>query len=180
MSTPSHNTQEFVSLLTDHQEVVRSYIISLIPGSPDVRDVLQEVNIVLWEKMSNFEAGSNFGAWACTIAYYKVLDYRKKQKRGSFLIFNDELCQSLAEEAQSRQPAVLEGKRQALEQCLAQLSEKNRALLEARYHSRSGNMAQVSETSGRSRASLRVTLSRLRANLRSCISKRVNLEGGHA
>jgi len=50
MANPPHITQEFVSLLTDHQEVMRSYIISLIPGSPDVRDVLQEVNIVLWEK----------------------------------------------------------------------------------------------------------------------------------
>jgi len=33
---------------------MRSYIISLLPGSPDVRDVLQEVNIVLWEKMNDF------------------------------------------------------------------------------------------------------------------------------
>lgn len=35
---------ELVSLLIDHQDVIRSYIISQIPGSPDVRDVLQKVN----------------------------------------------------------------------------------------------------------------------------------------
>ncbi len=180
MASPPHITQEFVSLLTDHQEVMRSYIISLIPGSPDVRDVLQEVNIVLWEKMNDFESGSNFGAWACTVAYYKVLDYRKKQKRNGFLVFDDELCRSLAQEAESRQPSALEGKRRALEQCLAQLSEKNRKLLEARYDSSRGDMAQVSQASGRSRASLRVTLSRLRATLRNCITKRINLEGGVA
>ena len=179
MSKSSCTNQTFVSLLTDHQEIIRSYIITQIPGSPDVRDVLQEANIVLWEKMDRFEPGTNFGAWACTIAHYKVLEYRKKKaKQDGFLIFNDELSESLAGECSGREPAVLEGKRIALDHCLAKLSDQNRALLAARYNSCRGDLERVSTETGRSRGSLRVTLSRLRETLRECIQRQLSLEGG--
>ncbi|MCP5535751.1 MAG: sigma-70 family RNA polymerase sigma factor [Akkermansiaceae bacterium] len=173
-------TQEFVSLLTDHQEVIRAYIITQVPGCSEVRDILQEVNILLWEKMHQFELGTNFGAWACTVAYYKVLDYRKKQKKNDFLVFGDELASTLSAESVARAPDTLEAKRSALHHCLQKLSEKDRALLDARYNSPTGEMEQVSSETGRSRASLRVSLSRLRANLKNCINKRLGLEGGAA
>ncbi len=176
MASSPQITQEFVSLLTSHQEVMRSYIISQLPGSPDVRDILQEVNMLLWEKMNNFELGTNFGAWACTVAHYKILDYRKKKKREGFLVFDNELSQTLTEESATHEPDHLEAKRRALKQCLTLLSAKNRDLLQARYHSPSGDMEQVSAALGRSRASLRVTLSRLRASLRGCITKHINTD----
>ena len=176
-SNPQH-TQQFVSLLTDHQETIRAYIISLLPGNPDIRDILQEVNIDLWEKMHDFKLGTNFGAWACTIAYYKVLDHRKKMKRDGILVFNDELSQSMADETQITSPETIEIKRKALRHCLAKLSDKDRSLLDARYHSPHGNMDQVASETGRSRASLRVSLCRLRTNLRNCITKRIAMEGG--
>ena len=50
MATNPCVSQEFVSLLTDHQEVIRAYIITQIPGCSEVRDILQEVNMLLWEK----------------------------------------------------------------------------------------------------------------------------------
>ncbi len=177
-SSDPRRTHEFVSLLTDYQETIRSYIISQLPGSPDVRDVLQEVNIVLWERMKDFELGTNFGAWACTIAYYKILDHRKKLKRNGFLIFNEELCRSLAAESEDREPAALEARRRALQICLGRLSPENRGFLDARYASARGEMDQVAVETGRSRASLRVTLSRLRSFLRRCIDQTLAEEGG--
>ena len=71
--------------MMDYQEIIRSYIISQIPGSPDVRDVLQEVNILLWEKMDKFELGTKLGAWACTIGYYKGREYRNPQARSELI-----------------------------------------------------------------------------------------------
>lgn len=180
MARNSRVTQEFVSLLTDHQEVIRAYIIAQVPGCSEVRDILQEVNILLWEKMDRFKLGTNFGAWACTVAYYKVLDYRKKQKKNGFLVFSDELSQTLSSETESKQPELLEAKRNALHFCLQQLRESDRALLNARYNSPGGEMEQVSADTGRSRASLRVSLSRLRSRLKDCITKRLSMEGGAA
>ena len=178
MSSASNVSPQFVTLLTDHQEVLRSYIISQIPNHADVRDVLQEVNVVLCEKMNDFELDTNFGAWACTVAYYTILDYRKKQKREGFLVFNEELCLSLATQSEKREPAMLESKRRALQFCLGKLSPAHRELIEARYDDERGGMGQIAEETGRTRASLRVTLSRLRTTLRRCIHNTLALEGG--
>lgn len=171
--------QEFNSLLIDHQEIIRAYIIGQIPGSPDVRDILQEVNIVLWEKQKSFKRGTNFGAWACTVARYKVLEHRRKTaRREGLLVFSDELALDLADEMMERSPVEIEEKRQALDHCLAKLSAAQRHLLEARYH-RSGNqLGRVAEDTGRTRESLRVTLSRIRGALRDCVRARLGQEGG--
>ncbi|MBK1827330.1 sigma-70 family RNA polymerase sigma factor [Haloferula rosea] len=161
---------QFVSLLIDHQEIIRSFIITQIPGSPDVRDILQEVNIVLWEKRASFKLGTNFGAWACSIARFKVLEHwRKEARRRGVLVFNDELSTSLADKTQDRDPGLIEEQREALEHCMSKLSEKNRRLLEVRYSSRSGGLEKLTKDTGRTNQSLRVTLFRLRTSLRNCV-----------
>ncbi len=180
MTNSSEHMQQFVSLLTNHQELIRSYIISLVPGSPDVLDIRQEVNILLWEKKDDFEVGSNFGAWACTTAYYKVLDHRKKQKRDGILVFSDKLTEALAGESESRTPDLIESKRRALDYCLAKLKGRERKLLDARYSSKGGDMELLSSDTGRSRASLRISLHRLRGSLRQCISQQLTTERGEA
>lgn len=68
--------QEYVKLMTDHQWPLRGFILSLMPGSPDVGDVLQETNLVLWQKRRQFKLGTNFFAWACRIARYEVMHHR--------------------------------------------------------------------------------------------------------
>ena len=40
----------FVSDLTAHQGVLHAFLVSLLPGNPDVDDILQRTNLVLWEK----------------------------------------------------------------------------------------------------------------------------------
>ena len=64
MSLHSKETHDFVKLLTGLQPSLRAFIVSLMPGSPDVQDVLQDVNVVIWEKMDSYESGSDFRAWA--------------------------------------------------------------------------------------------------------------------
>lgn len=56
--------QAYVKLMTEHQGNLRAFIVSLMPGSPDVADVLQETNAALWQKREKFEPETNFTAWA--------------------------------------------------------------------------------------------------------------------
>ncbi|MDP4647526.1 MAG: sigma-70 family RNA polymerase sigma factor [Akkermansiaceae bacterium] len=180
MYSDPNKTKEFVSLLTDHQEVLKSYVIGQLPGCTEVRDIVQEVNILLWEKMDDFEMGTNFGTWACTCAYYMVCNYRKKVKRNGFLVFCDELSENLAARSEKRVPEALEAKSLALAHCLTKLKESDRVLLRARYDSPSGDMESLAAETGRSRGSLRVALNRLRAVLKNCITSRLAMEGGAA
>lgn len=142
-----------------------------------MRDILQEVNIFLWENMDKFEVGTSFKAWASAVAYYKILDHRKKMKRNRFVVFDEELSKQLVEDMQNRAPAGLEAKRNALQSCLGKLSAENRTLLEARYRSTRGELEALSAEIGRSRGSLRVTLVRLRSSLRQCIEAKLAMEG---
>lgn len=179
MPLSPQQTQEFVSLLTRHQEVIRCYIVSIVHSISDIEDILQEVNIFLWEKKESFEAGTNFGAWACTVAYYKVLDHRRKLKKDGILVFNDTLCELLHQDS-SVQPEAVNKKRIALSLCLKSLNNKERSLLLTRYESATNPMTEMSHSTGRTKASLRVTLSRLRTKLRDCITLRLGQEGGIA
>ncbi|WP_159434965.1 MULTISPECIES: sigma-70 family RNA polymerase sigma factor [Rubritalea] len=173
-----HAMQEFVTLLTNHQEVIRSYILSQAPNCPDVRDLQQEVNILLWKRMEDFELGTNFGAWACTIAYYKILDYRKHLKKDGFLVFNNELSDLLATESSKRQPAQLDARRAALTHCINNLPAHSRELIETHYRGEEQDIESIAQETGRPVASLRVSLCRIRARLKDCITKRLILEGG--
>ena len=50
--------QEFVSELTASQGRVRAFIVTLMPGSPDVADVVQETNLRLWKSQARYRPGS--------------------------------------------------------------------------------------------------------------------------
>ena len=152
--------------MTDHQSNLRAFIVSLMPGSPHVGDVLQETNAVLWQKRSSFELGTNFLAWAFKIARYEVLHQIDRSKRDGRLVFSDKLLDVLTamEPLEDSDEAVMV----ALGLCLAKLTDDQRQLVAARYTPRS-SLEQLAEHIDRSPGSLRVALLRIRANLKLCI-----------
>ncbi len=162
---------EFISLLTDHQSALRSFLHSMIPQD-DVRDVLQNTNIALWERRESFAMGTNFQAWAITIARYRALEHRKTLKKQRKFILSDDVSEFLAMEPFDRSPGLIEEKRIALRSCLALLKARDRELIHARYHSKA-SLAEYAKTDGRSAASLRVILNRLRSVLHDCISRKL-------
>ncbi|MCA9013773.1 MAG: RNA polymerase subunit sigma-70, partial [Planctomycetaceae bacterium] len=94
-------TESFVQLLTAHQSVLYAYIRSLLPDIEAVQDVLQETNLVLWRRSEEFEAGTNFVAWACKVAYFQVLAFYRDHKRDS-MVFNIELVSMLARQNEEK------------------------------------------------------------------------------
>jgi RNA polymerase sigma-70 factor (ECF subfamily) len=172
--------QEFVGLLTEHQDIIRLYIRSIISAHDDTRDLLQEVNIKLWQNMGSFKLGTNFGAWSCTIAYYEVLTYRRKLKRDGFMVLNDELYDTLSKQVAEKKPDFVDHKRWALSKCLGKVSEKNLKLLEARYSGQVTGLEEEAAASGKSLGTVYVTLSRVRTSLKKCIEQRLTELGGLA
>lgn len=162
---------EFVSLLTEYQPDLWSFIISLMPGDSEVGDVLQKTNLVLWVKREKFEAGSNFRAWAFAIARLEVLAHIKKQKRRGQVLLDEELLETIACEA-PEELGRADLRLAALENCLNKIRTEDRELLIHRYQSASG-LEEFSERVGRSVSSLSVTLHRLRIALRKCIQNQI-------
>ena len=158
--------QAYVTLMTKHQANLRSFIVSLMPGSQEVEDVLQNTNAVLWQKRGRFKQGTNFLAWAFKIARYEVMCQRNRTKRDGLIVFTDELLDVLTEMGpfeQSNEEVLA-----ALDECLAKLGDGQRDLVEARY-TPGRSLEQHAATVGRSPGSLRIALLRIRAILKDCI-----------
>lgn len=164
--------KEFVSLLTEHQMALRCFILSMLPGCPDAADILQDTNVVLWEKMDSYKHGTPFRAWAFTVARYKVLQYRDREKRFGRVTLSEELLDVIEEKRRDVRPDFLESKLAALNHCLAALNVSERAIIWSRYTDRGADA-----NSGILGGSLRVTLCRIRRKLRDCVEKRMHWKG---
>ena len=161
-------TDEFISLLTEHQAFLFSFIRSSVGDPSTSKDILQEVNIILWKKSSDFVMGTNFRAWALKIARFQILGNHRDKKRCK-LIFDDELISQLASEAEYVDDDWENQQRlKSLEICLKKLPVKQRELLNHRYN---GGVAikDLAETLQSSVSRLKMILFRARKSLRDCI-----------
>ena len=93
-----HDDSAFVAQLTECQVPLGLYVRSLMPGDRAAGDVVQQANAKIWEKRADFQPGTNFKAWAMSIARFEVLNYRKQQARDTRLTFSDELEVTIASE----------------------------------------------------------------------------------
>jgi len=163
--------QEFVSQLTASQGRIRAFVVSLMPGSSDVGDVVQETNLTLWKSQARYRPGSNFLAWAFTIARLEVLHHRTREKRRGHVFISDELLDMLANELPTTDEHDIY--LNALEGCKSKLTESQRELIDVRYEPGNSLETYAQET-GRKASALRVSLMRTRTALRECIERSVN------
>jgi RNA polymerase sigma-70 factor (ECF subfamily) len=166
----------FVKLLTEHQSVICSFVISLLPGAPGVDDVIQETNALLWTKRGQFELGTNFRAWALTIARFQVMAHLRVLKQRRWVTLDDDVAELLADELEEHADSGLIDKRiEALTTCLGKLRPEDHELLMQRYW-RKIRLQDFAVSRGRSLSGLKVQLFRLRAALKRCIEDRLGRE----
>jgi len=72
---------DFVRLLKRYDRRLAAYVFSLVPDWNDAEDILQDTWVRLWEQFDEYRQGEDFGVWACTIARYLVMAYRKRMQR---------------------------------------------------------------------------------------------------
>jgi RNA polymerase sigma-70 factor (ECF subfamily) len=162
--------KEFVYQLTDWQNRLFGYLVTLLGNLHDARDVLQETNLVLWRKMGDFEPGTDFGAWARKCAYYQALAFLRDRKRDRH-IFDDDLLALFADEAASSLHDDDE-RRLALRDCLAQLPDRQRELLSLRYREEIP-VRQLAADFGKKESAMKMALMRIREALHTCIDSRL-------
>ena len=171
---PVNQDAEIVALLMKHQQALRLYIESLMPGDLEADDVAQESSTIIWEKRGDFEIGTNFKAWIFSIARFQVRKWRFRQAKDARLVFCDELEETISEELPD-QLDELTVHQQALQLCLTKLKPAHRELVHHRYFEKT-SLEQYSTQVGRSVGVLKVTLHRLRNKLQTCVEKQLTLE----
>ncbi|GAA5495189.1 hypothetical protein Rhal01_01364 [Rubritalea halochordaticola] len=159
---------EFVHLLVNHQSMIRAFVISLLPGAPEVDDVIQNTNEVLWRKKDEFELGTNFKAWALSIARFQVMAQQQKVRRSKCVMLDDDVLDMLAEEASGLDEQNLNRKMADLQDCIGRLSIKDQELILHRYWKKAG-LSDYARATKRSVGALRVALHRIRGSLKTCM-----------
>ena len=173
MNLDAKQQAEFVGEITRHQACLRAYIISLMPGMNGVPDVLQETNIILWEKRNTFQPGTKFQAWAFAIVRFEVKAHRRRKFKRNEVTLGDDLIELLACHSE-KSPVEIDERMKVLDKCLGHLKETERHLIEHRYFSEK-SLEDFAARSGRSPESLSVTLFRIRAALKKCINGELNI-----
>lgn len=166
--------KELVSLVTRHQRRVFSYIYALVPNRHAAEDLLQETNLVICEKFSEFRPGTDFVAWACQIAYWRIRNARQKFAR-SKVTFNQDVLEAVAATAISMAGEV-DARHEALEHCLGRLHPRDREMTLTRYEPGCG-VAEAARRSGRSMQAAYKALARIRKLLFDCVTARLAAEG---
>ncbi|MEO5916224.1 MAG: sigma-70 family RNA polymerase sigma factor [Luteolibacter sp.] len=165
-----------MKLLTDHQAMIRAFVISLLPGAAGTDDVIQETNVVLWTKREEFTLGTNFRAWVLTIARFQVMKHQRTLKQRRWVALEDDVADMLAEDFELLpDPDFAQKRISALNTCIRQMRSVDRELLLERYwhKTRLDDFATLHE---RSSSGLKVQLFRLRAALKRCINGHLERE----
>lgn len=161
---PENAEENIIALITQNQSQLRAYIYTLLPDPALVDDVLQETNLVLWRKASEFDPARSFMPWACRIAFFQVKAARRDNSRDRH-IFDSELVDILAAEGETETPNHLDS---ALRDCLAELPEQKRQLILSRYHPDS-SVKELAANRNETPGAVSVELHRIRRILESCI-----------
>ena len=169
----SDHTVYVQELFVEHVAGLRYFVISMLPDPDEAKDVVQETFITITAKANDFKKGSNFKAWAYTIARFKVMEVFKRQKKAASRLSDDvlELLASEAEEIEIESPRT-----EALANCLQKLSPKTNTMIELRYKEGLKPSA-IAEKVGWTAEAVYVALSRTRSSLKSCIEKQIRVGG---
>lgn len=173
-SPASGGAEPFDALIESYQQQIYFFIRSMIFNPDDAKDTLQDVNMVLWKKQASYTPGTNFKAWAFTIARFECLTYLTRYKKNKLSTLDAGLLESIADEAEEKSDNV-EPWIDALKQCMRSLSEEARQVIESRYHE-SVPLEQTAEQLQTSVGAIKQKLFRARKQLKLCITKRVKSE----
>jgi RNA polymerase sigma-70 factor (ECF subfamily) len=125
------DSQYFMQLFLKSQRRIYGYVMTMIPSPSEADDIVQDIAAVMWAKFGDYEPGTDFAAWAISIARFKVLRYLRDQQshRRKFSQKTFDVIEKLESEE-----TVNEDKRiEALRHCIQKLKETERRILSIRY-----------------------------------------------
>jgi RNA polymerase sigma-70 factor (ECF subfamily) len=173
-SIDPHGYEAFVRLFVAHEARLRAFLRVQLPSWGDLDEVMQETGLVAWRKFATFDPATDFLKWVATIGRFEALKARRAKARDR-LVFSDELCELLAEEA-AAESETLEAQRRVLELCLGKLVAPQRELLTAAYEP-GAKFHEVAARAGKSATAFYKIVQRLRAMLLECVQRELRTEG---
>ena len=159
-------------LLQRHMTMLKSYLKHLVGSPHDADDLVQDICMTVIREPHILLRGHDAGSYLRGVARHFASRHRRRIRR-------DPVLESVLEAAwEDPSPIEAAPPPKALKECLAELTDRMRQLLDWRY-TQGLNSPQIARKSGLSSDAVRMALLRSRQALAQCLKgKSVPLEGG--
>jgi len=147
------------------------YVHALVRNYTDTEDVVQQASLVLWRKFDEYQPGTSFIAWACSVARFEALNFLKQRRRQQ-AHFSAAFQLRLASIMAGTPPQNMNLRAAALENCVRKLPEGQRELLRRCFGGRQ-SVAEVAREIGRTTHSVYSSLRNIRNRLLECVDQSV-------
>ena len=128
---PENSDEAIVQLIGGCQSRLFGYLRGLLCSRELAEDALQETNLILWRKRSQYDPKLSFVAWACQIAFFEACKARQRGHR-AVPAFSDVFINGIAPELAAAVENI-DPVRERLEECVNELCDRDRELLQRRY-----------------------------------------------
>ncbi|MBI1375074.1 MAG: sigma-70 family RNA polymerase sigma factor [Phycisphaera sp.] len=160
------NQQDFAARLTACQSRLFAYITAMVPDRNQAHDILQQANLAMLRKADEYDSSRDFVGWACKVAYFEVLAYRRGRARDRHR-FDERFLEVISRDAESR-VASHDRRGAALADCMGKLNAGQRDLIDQRYTS-GRSVDDLASHFSRTTAAISQMLYRIRAALAECV-----------
>jgi RNA polymerase sigma-70 factor, ECF subfamily len=164
---PEDNDEMIVRLIGDCQSRLFGYLRGMLCSRELAEEALQETNIVLWRKRSQYDPRLNFVTWACQIAYFEACKAREKRHR-RVPVFSEVFLNGIAPELAAA-AATAPSLQEKLEECVSELNDRDREMIRRRYAYRA-DVRTVASSMGCSTHAVYRALQRIHETLFKCIA----------
>lgn len=161
-------SSKFFGLYNSIHGSLMSYIMMMVHNLTAAEDLLQETATIMWENFDQFQEGTNFTAWAMTIARNKTLEYLRDNRRTKKLLRHEFYARLSHVAEQSAQDYGL--RVNALNNCLKKLDSKDKKLIALRYRD-NVSVKDIALKVGRPASTLYFRISHIMNLLNLCISR---------
>ena len=171
-SIPDDHTLYVQQLFVRHQQAILGYVLSIEPNIADAEEIVQEVFLVVSRKAHTWTAGTNFFAWACSVARFEALHFQRSRARRKARLDEDVI--ELLYPVEAVDESDWQERVEHLRRCLERLAPRAKELIWRRYHG-AQMPEQIAAGIGWKVNAVRVALTRARDVLRKCVEKQWNI-----
>ncbi|MEM7474303.1 MAG: sigma-70 family RNA polymerase sigma factor [Planctomycetota bacterium] len=162
--------EEFLRLLLKSEREILRYVMAIVPRVADAQEIVQDTAVALWKHVDQYDPSRPFVPWACRFAANHAKEFLRK--RGRWYGFLEEEVAALLLERREQLAPQLDQRMEPLRDCVRELPEHNRRLIE-KYYFDQKTVEEISSEVNRSVDALYKSLQRVRGILMQCVDSKM-------
>jgi RNA polymerase sigma-70 factor (ECF subfamily) len=173
MEAQNSGRDDILRLFLQHQVMLQGFLYSLVEDWELVEEALQEAAVFICSRWNEFTPGTNFGAWARSVARMRCREVLQRRRRAQGLpLEGDDIADTITSEDWEEHSEFSPSHKEALTQCLKILPGRHRRVIEMHYleHQQCDRIASHFKSSVEA---IYMSLSRIRKRLKQCVEHRL-------